>query len=427
MYQANVNNGPVYVITAKESLRSFLVDQLTLYGFDTLDFPHIHGATKATSAKMPLAIIADLPGRSPDAMFLAELKLLADRKLPVIILSDDNSFEARLQAVRFGGDFYLLEPIDIHQLVSTLDDIVSANVQPDAGRILLVSDQSIELQIMESELTDRGFLVDTRSSPSTVLSSIHELEPDLVILSLYYQDCLGMELCQTIRQLNESKGLPVLLIGSIEAGEITNQALMRGADEYFFFQTDQSVDPIIRSIRLRIDRYRSVKSMMVKDSLTGLLNHTTTRRKLETEVLRSQRTGGSFAFAMVDIDKFKFVNDTYGHIAGDRVIQNLGRMLRKRTPADCTVGRYGGEEFAILIPEAVAPSQRVGIFLNQLREDFAGLEHSFQGDEFHCTFSCGVAFFPSFQEALSLNDAADQALYRAKQHGGNRVEIAQIT
>lgn len=416
---------PVYLISANTELRSSLLEQLKLYGFAAHSFNDIHSAVKESSSDIPDAVIIDLPSRSQDAMFLAELKLLSDREIPVIVLSKDDTFDARLQAVRFGGDYYMIEPVDIHHLVSVLDTVTSPAYQESSGRVLLISDGPGEMETLQKNLEDRGFEVHLRNMPATVHTAISEIEPDLVILSLYYQDCLGMELAATIRQVSEFNGLPVLLFGSVETGVLTEEALQRGADEYIWSQ--RNPDRIALSLSLRIDRYRAVRDTMVRDSLTGLLNHTTTRRKLESEVLRCKKENRPFAFAMVDIDKFKFVNDTYGHMAGDRVIQNLGRMLRKRTPPECTIGRYGGEEFAIIIPDSVGSVEGFIDLLDRLRRDFAGLEHSFQGIDFRCTYSCGLAVFPEYSDAFLLNDAADQALYRAKEQGGNRVVLAQIT
>jgi diguanylate cyclase (GGDEF)-like protein len=129
---------------------------------------------------------------------------------------------------------------------------------------------------------------------------------------------------------------------------------------------------------------------------------------------------------MIDIDHFKSVNDTYGHPAGDRVIKNLSRLLKQRLRGADVIGRYGGEEFALALPDTpVEVAQNV---INNLRESFAAIEQHAGNKTFHTTFSAGVAEFssqrPPLLDAEALLKAADEALYVSKHGGRNRVTAA---
>ena len=165
-----------------------------------------------------------------------------------------------------------------------------------------------------------------------------------------------------------------------------------------------------------------LRSFMVRDSLTGLLNHTAIKDLLEGEVAGTIRLKKPLSFAMIDIDHFKQVNDSYGHPVGDRVIKSLARLLKQRLRTSDLVGRYGGEEFAVVLVDADRMTAMK--VLDTIRNDFSQLRHLAGGIEFSVTFSCGIADVSQFPDATKLSDAADKALYKAKHAGRNRVMLA---
>lgn len=122
---------------------------------------------------------------------------------------------------------------------------------------------------------------------------------------------------------------------------------------------------------------------------------------------------------MLDIDNFKSVNDRFGHAIGDKVLRSLAQMLTLRLRRADIIGRYGGEEFIIILPNSDVP-EAVEL-LDDLREAFSQIVHLAHTDEFQVTFSGGVAGFPHYDNASSLSEAADKALYSAKHQGRNRI------
>lgn len=159
--------------------------------------------------------------------------------------------------------------------------------------------------------------------------------------------------------------------------------------------------------------------LSLKDPLTGLANRRHFQSVLEREIDRVTRSGEAALLLMLDIDRFKQVNDTYGHPAGDRVIKSLARLLKQRLRETDMVGRYGGEEFAVILSNT---DGRTAVrVLDDIRKDFSRLHHLADSKEFSVTFSCGVADVSCFGDATKLCDAADKALYRAKHAGRNRV------
>ena len=168
-------------------------------------------------------------------------------------------------------------------------------------------------------------------------------------------------------------------------------------------------------------RYRAQRALMTMDGLTGLANHTLILQQLELESSRASRHQYALSVAMIDVDHFKRLNDAEGHAIGDRVLASLGRFLRQRLRKTDFVGRYGGEEFMVLLPET--SGQGAMERLDTLRREFSAIRHFGAKNVFSITFSVGIACFPEIDGAVNLATAADRALYDAKGAGRNRVVL----
>ncbi|MGH8388066.1 MAG: diguanylate cyclase [Pseudomonas sp.] len=164
---------------------------------------------------------------------------------------------------------------------------------------------------------------------------------------------------------------------------------------------------------------RELLALSRTDSLTGLLNHGAWKDQLEIEFQRCQRQPQSGAIALIDIDHFKSINDTYGHVAGDSVLRQLSKILKLNLRATDVAGRYGGDEFCVILPDL--PLSSAAAVMETLRARFATLGCE-QSPAFKVSLSIGLAAFDSrhADATLWLNDA-DQALYEAKSSGRNQV------
>jgi diguanylate cyclase (GGDEF)-like protein len=161
----------------------------------------------------------------------------------------------------------------------------------------------------------------------------------------------------------------------------------------------------------------------IRDPLTGLFNRRYLEESLERELFRAAREQKTLGAIMIDLDRFKQFNDTFGHPAGDQVLKAIGEFIQTRTRRGDIACRYGGEEFTLILPGATLEitSQRA----EKLRQEIQQLKAPYGK---HITVSIGVAVFPAHGETKeTLLKAADFALYRAKREGGNRVAVASVT
>jgi len=190
----------------------------------------------------------------------------------------------------------------------------------------------------------------------------------------------------------------------------------------------QEDEDLLRTLTLQISSaldnarlHAVVSELATKDSLTGLNNRRVFKERLDEEIVRSFRYNRSFSIMMLDLDKFKKVNDTYGHPAGDRVLQQSARIILQRIRNCDFAARYGGEEFVVILPET---SEENSVTIGERIKDTIA-QHTFNlpdGKDIRITISIGIASFPAnAMTAEKLIERADQALYNVKQTGRNRV------
>jgi diguanylate cyclase (GGDEF)-like protein len=179
---------------------------------------------------------------------------------------------------------------------------------------------------------------------------------------------------------------------------------------------------LVAAVKARAKRAGILGSYMTRDSLTGLLNHSNILHQLDVELVRAERHDLSLVFVMIDIDHFKAINDKYGHIVGDRVLRKLSELLLTRMRKSDYVGRYGGEEFALILPNTKLEASKK--ILDDLRQRFSHIRFVVDDSDFSVSFSVGAAGFPKYQSSHVLIEAADQALYKAKKEGRNKLVLS---
>jgi diguanylate cyclase (GGDEF)-like protein len=211
--------------------------------------------------------------------------------------------------------------------------------------------------------------------------------------------------------------IPIVFVSTEDDKFKQLSALSLGGDDFL----TKPIWPqhLIATVTSRAKRANILNFYMNTDSLTGLLNHANILQRLEIEVARARRENIPLSFIMIDLDHFKKINDRYGHPVGDQVLRKLSALLLSRFRKIDLIGRYGGEEFAVVLPNTnIAASLKI---CEGLREKFCQFIFNVNNSTFFATFSAGIASFPSVKDAPRLIVAADQALYKAKDNGRNQV------
>ncbi len=413
----------VFVVEDDVEQAAELKIQLSYFGYDVVVF-HTTDDFKRfmqndTTGGVVLMDI-NFPGDTQGGIHIMnELQQGRAAPLSVIFLSAETGLDFRLAAVRAGGVAYINKPVNIGTLIDKMDELTSTHVAT-AYRVLIVDDSVNLTEYYTAVLEQAGMSVRVVNDPLMALKPLFEFAPDLILIDMYMPGCNGMELAKIIRQINDFISIPIVFLSAEVNQDKQLLAIGMGGDDFL----TKPIQPqhLVSSVASRIKRSLVLRSFMVRDSLTGLLNHTAIKDQLFREMGRAKRQGKPLVFAMIDIDHFKLVNDGYGHPAGDRVIKSLSRLLKQRLREHDLVGRYGGEEFAVILVDADGPSAIK--ILDNIRNDFAQLRHLAGNQEFSVTFSAGIADIAHYAEASRLTDAADKALYKAKHAGRNQVVLA---
>ena len=410
----------VYLVDGDLDQALALGSQVGCFGYAVRTFPGLVEAREEVRFTPPTAAIVAL-NLADGPVSVSEFAGSGEMPFPVVFISKHDDLTSRLEAVRAGGAGFFAEPVDVPLLVDVLDQLTAKKTRVPE-RILVVDDDRLQANLTRTYLHRGGMEVRVVTDPLTAIEALIDFQPELVLLDMYMPMCTGMELAATIRQMEAFVSLPIVFLSAETDRDKQLAAVGLGGDD--FLVKPIKPDHLISAVLSRTERYRKLRSIMMRDSLTGLYNHSTTTDRLDLEINRARRLRGEVSVAMLDIDHFKQVNDRYGHPVGDRVIKSLARLLTQRLRSSDIVGRYGGEEFLLILPDT--PIDAAATLVDNLRQSFSKLLQRADKAEFFTTFSAGVASFPSHADNKpALKEIADQALYEAKRSGRNRMVAAK--
>lgn len=409
----------VFVVDDDVEAADELVLQLSYYGYEAKAYYQLEKLQVAINKSPDAIILMDIefPGDELDGIaFMREIQKGREKPVQVVFISARDDLIHRLDAVRAGGCAFFVKPIDPTDLIDQLDSLITPRDQ-EPYRIMIVDDSPTTLRYHAVILEQADMVVKAVQRPIEVMELLIDFLPDIILMDVYMPDCSGVELAKVIRQLGKFVSTPIVYLSSEGDFNTQQEAMSLAGDDFLV----KPIDPqqLISAVNLRVRRARLLRSLMVRDGLTSLYNHTSLMSQLEQEISRSERLNIPLSFVMLDIDYFKKVNDKYGHAAGDRVLRSLARLLKQRLRGTDIVGRYGGEEFGVIMVNTKGVSAEKVI--DEIRVVFSRLFHLSEDSEFSVTFSCGIADTDNFVDVKSLSEAADKALYQAKENGRNQV------
>lgn len=411
---------PVYLALQDQERAQRLAQQLEFFGLSAQTLASASAFNAAMAERLPSAILMEVDFAGPgQGMALAtQTQQSLEQKLPLLFFSHtDVDTPTRLAAVRAGGQEFFTGALDASSLIERIEILTNA-VQYEPYKVLVVDDSRAQATHTERVLNSAGIVTRTLTEPIQAMAELAEFQPDLIILDMYMPACNGTELAKVIRHNDRYVSVPIIYLSAEDDLDKQLDAMSEGGDDFL----TKPIKPrhLIATVRNRAARARNLKARMVRDSLTGLFNHTHTLQLLEDARFRARRDEQPLSFAMIDIDHFKKVNDSYGHPMGDRVIKSLALFLKQRLRKTDHIGRYGGEEFAVVLPDTDAAT--AAKVLDDIRQRFAEIRYPAQPQDLSCTFSCGIAELHGELDCNKLSKNADEALYVAKRNGRNRVE-----
>ncbi len=299
-------------------------------------------------------------------------------------------------------------------------------------QILVVDDSPVYRQLLASHLQDWGFPLTIAKNGSEAWTLLQRPDcPKLVLLDWVLPDIDGVELCRRIRLAGSGSSYSyVILLTGKDAKKDMLEAMQAGADDYLVKPFDDLElkarllvgKRIIGMHEQLVSARESMRYAATHDSLTGLMNRGETLDFLKRELARAERSRGPVSVILADVDHFKVVNDRLGHLYGDEALKEVARRIRSKLRAYDGVGRYGGEEFLMILAECdlravltKADELRVCVGTDPIASSLASR---------NITVSMGVAVSTdhSASDIDSLLNQADRGLYAAKQNGRNRVE-----
>jgi len=421
---AHLSDGddPVYIAIIDNvfSEAQDLAQALSEFNFDAHAFASFQVINHEIQQRLPdLVIIGQsaIDRLDEDAFSLAET--LDRQNVPCFLYLSHDDFYSRLKSVRAHVRKHYVKPLELTRVVNHIRNLLKLDREAST-RVCLVDDQTSVLNYLKLTLESQGLDVLATTDPTVLIKEMQGFEPDIFVFDINMPEVSGLELARIIRQFEYLSAVPILFLSSDNSLENKMLAINGECDD--LLPKSLPIEAIVTQIKSRVKRGVNIRNQTTQDSLTGLLNHQMIVACAMKAFANAKPLHRAVSLVMVDLDEFKLVNDTYGHAAGDKVIIALSQLLKGRLRKTDKIGRYGGEEF-MLVLKSDSHHQQLQL-LNEIRESFSHLTFHHNDAKFQVSFSAGWAKTCDFSDYGQLSHAADMALYQAKNEGRNRICVA---
>ncbi|KAB0242998.1 diguanylate cyclase [Microcystis aeruginosa EAWAG127a] len=304
--------------------------------------------------------------------------------------------------------------------------------RPEDSLVLVVDDVGKNLQLAVEILDSAGYITTYANGVKQAIERVKTANPDLIILELIMPDMEGLELCRRIKSDNLYAHIPIIFVTNSKEKEDIINAFNSGAVDYItkpFYSWE-----LLARVKIHLELKKTqeelkninsqLEKLVITDSLTGVNNRREILSLGEKEFQRCRRYYRYFSVLVIDIDHFKHINDTFGHILGDKTLITVAGAIKNCLRQVDSFGRFGGEEFVAILPEtnledAATTAQRICQVINELNIEI-------DRQKVRVTASIGVATFsPKDNNLEAVIERADHALFAAKNQGRNRVSLGK--
>lgn len=344
--------------------------------------------------------------------------LPGNESLPIAFVSTSSKPSNPIETAHAGASLFLEKPVKQQMLSNAVDYLLSVRTG-GRPRILIIDDDEDFARLVGAILGKEGMIVKALCVPENVIEHITNFAPDVVLLDVMMPGISGYQICQQMREQPQWQDLPVLFLTAQTGLSARLAAFEAGGDDYL----PKPVAPaeLLMRVKVRLERARMLRERADKDVLTGLMIRRAFMEQLQALISESKNNNLRFSLCLLDIDHFKKVNDTYGHLSGDRVLTDFGALIRRTFRVEDLRGRWGGEEFIVAFRHIEKATAR-GALERCLEEMKTHVFEGDNGEKFSVSFSAGLVTFPEDGEvAQNLIKLADECLYEAKRRGRSQV------
>jgi diguanylate cyclase (GGDEF)-like protein len=293
--------------------------------------------------------------------------------------------------------------------------------------ILIIEDDKDSRELLKIYLTKWGYNVFSSFTGNNVTETIQKENIQFALIDWVLNESSGIEICKLIRKEFTDRYIYIIIITGKKTKDDVIEALSEGADDYLMkpFNFEElkvrlkSGERVIRHHNLLKNSYEVLYKESRLDPLTRIFNRKTILEKLYNEFERAVRAGDELSVIMCDIDLFKKINDTYGHLTGDAVLKEIGKILNMSLRKYDSAGRYGGEEFLLILPHTnISTAESVAV---RIKETLNQSPLKIDNFSVKVTMSFGISCSCGIKEMSKLIENADRALYSAKNSGRNNI------